>query len=124
MSRSDDGADAGFAFGDGRESNTGRKQALSEKRLREGMRGFRIANHDRRDGCFAGASIEARLPKRFFEVRRIFPERLHPIRLLLQHVECSQTCGGYTWRMGGGEEEGPGAMVKKVDQITASANIA
>ena len=60
MCRRHDGADARFAFGDGRVSDAGGEQAFVEERAGKCVRGGRFADHDRRDGRLAGAGGEAR----------------------------------------------------------------
>ena len=58
------------------------------------------------------------------EEARVLPQPIDQLRLLDEHVERGDAGGRDRGRVRRGEQEGPGAMVQKVDEVPASGDVA
>lgn len=124
-----DGADAGFAFWDGGEGDAGGHDAGVEERAGEVHGEAAVADDDGRDGGFAGgggfaSGVKAGGGELLLEVAGVVPEALDAFGFVLENVKGGDAGGGDRGRMGGGEEEGAGAMVEVVDEVFGSADVA
>src|SRR5271156_1632880 len=115
-----DGADAGLAFGDGREGDAGGHDSGVEEGARKIHGAAAVADDD---GCDRGlacggshaADVEAETAEFGFEVAGIFPEALDALGLFLEEIEGRDTGRGDGRRMRGREEEWAGAVVEEVN---------
>src|SRR5271157_4234104 len=124
-----DGADAGLAFGDGREGDSGGHDSGVEEGTRKIHSPAAVADDDGRDGRFAGrggnaADVEAEAAEFGLEVAGVVPEALDALGLVFEKIEGRDAGGGDGRRMRGREEEGAGAMVEEVDEISRAADVA
>src|ERR1700722_16429813 len=124
-----DGANTGFTFRDGWEGDASRHHSRLKERFAELHCAAAVANQNRRDWGLAlwrryTANIEAGIGKFLLEVRRVGPETVDAIGLIFKHVERRNTGRRDRRRMRGGEEKRASAMIKVIDQIAASADVA
>ena len=129
MFAGDDGADAGFAFGDGGEGYAGGHESGCEEGAGEVHREAAVADDDGGDGGFAGGSsasayVEAGVGELLFEVMGVRPEAFDAVGLVFEDVERGDAGGGDGGWMRGGEEEGAGAVVEVVDEVAGAADVA
>src|SRR5260370_26070606 len=94
-----DGADAGFAFGDGGEGDAGGHDSGVEEGAGEVHGASAITDDDRGDGGFAlwggvAAYVEAGVGELLLEVDGVVPETLDAIGLVFENVECGDAGGG------------------------------
>src|SRR6266851_3612779 len=124
-----DGADAGFAFGDGGEGDAGGHEAGVEEGAAEVHGLAAVADEDGGDGGLAGgggaaAYVEAGVGELLLEVVGVRPEAFDAFGLGLEEIERRNArCRDRGW-VRGGEEEGAGAVVEVVDEVAAAADVA
>ena len=124
-----DGANAGFALGDGRKGDAGGHDSGVEERAGEVHGATAVADDDGGDGGFAlwggvAAYVEASVGELLLEVEGVVPQALDAVGFGFEDVEGGDAgCGDRGW-MRGGEEEGAGAVVEIVDEVAAAADIA
>ena len=123
-----DGANTGFAFGDGGEGDAGGHDAGVEEGAGEVHGAAAIADEDGCDGSLAfggsvAACVKAGACEFLLEVGGVGPKTLDAVGLVFEDVECGDAGGSDRWRVRGGEEEGAGAMVEIVDEVAAAAHV-
>ena len=94
-----DGADAGFALGDGGEGDAGGHDAGVEEGAGEVHGAAAVADDDGGDGGFAGgggaaADVEAGVGELLLEVAGVVPEALDAFGLVFEDVEGGDAGGG------------------------------
>src|SRR5216683_6615333 len=124
-----DGADAGFALGDGGEGDAGGHEAGVEEGAAEVHGLAAVADEDGGDGCLArgggaAAYVEAGVGELLLEVVGVVPKAGYTVRLIFQDVEGGDAGGGDRGWVRGGEEERAGAVVEVVDEVAAAADVA
>src|ERR1700758_4544663 len=70
------------------------------------------------------ADVETEQAEFFFPEPRVCPELFHPLRLGFKNIERSYARRGDRRRMRSRKQEGPRAVIKIVDEVTRSANVA
>ena len=106
-----DGADAGFAFGDGGEGDAGAEDARVEEGAGEIHGLAAVADDDGCDGGFAGGSVdaadvEAETAEFGLEVAGVFPEAIDALGLGFEQIEGGDAGSGHRWRVRGGKRNG------------------
>jgi hypothetical protein len=124
-----DGANAGFALGDGWEGYAGGHNACVEEGAGEVHGAAAVADDDGSDGGFTfgscvAADVEACIGELLLEVGGVGPEAFDSFGLGLEDVEGGDACRGDRGWMRGGEEEGAGTVVEVVDEIATAADVA
>jgi hypothetical protein len=124
-----DGANAGFALGNGWEGDAGGHETSVEESFAEVHRLASVTDDDRRDGRFAlwggfAADVETGVGELLLEVVSVGPEALDALRLGLENVEGCNAGSRDRWRVRGGEEEWPSAVIEIVDEIARAADVA
>ena len=94
-----DGADAGFAFGDGGEGDAGGHDSGVEEGAGEVHGAAAVADDDGGDGGFAlwggvAAYVEAGVGELLLEVVGVVPEALDAVGLVFEDVEGGDAGGG------------------------------
>src|SRR5215467_1488915 len=123
-----DGPQASLAFGDRGISDPRREDPFFEQLAAELHGQAAFADDDGRDRRLTGwsvhaADVETEPAQLFLEEAGVLPEFFDPFRLLLQHIEGGNTGGGDGWWLSGREQEGPPAMVEKIDQVFRAADV-
>ena len=124
-----DGADAGFALGDGGEGDACGHDSCIEEGFAEVHGSAAVSDDDGSDGGFAGRSgaaayVEAGVGELLLEVAGVRPETLDALGFLFEDGEGGDAGGRDRWRVRGGEEEGAGAVVEVVDEVAAATDVA
>src|SRR5579862_6792723 len=104
MRRRHDRADAGFAFGHGRECDAGSQHSFFEQFAGKVHGRLAITDNDRSDWrftCRSGftADIETEKSEFLLPEARILPELFHALRFILQNIESRDARGCDRWRM-------------------------
>src|SRR5690242_14736556 len=124
-----DRTNASFAFWNGGKGDARCHHPFVEQLSRKLHRQLAFAHDDGSDWSLAGrgilaANVEPQAAEFLFEIPCVLPQSFHEPWLLLENVECRHAGGSHRWRVGGRKKKRTGTMVKKLDEIARTADVA